>query len=104
MHDTPDYDITELLLCGFFIAGAISCLIWAGASLCDDESFTATEAAGLSLMLLGGCAHPKKYLFDCLSFPLSFIDHSGRETPVTVFAAGAGLVLWLAGLAGNHFG
>lgn len=104
MRDHPDYDIVEFLLCGLFIAAAGSCLVWGGASLYRGEHFSALEGAGLALMFLGGGASPKQYLMDCLTFPFSFVEGSGRETPLTVFAAGAGLALWLLGLAGNQWG
>ena len=103
MHDHPEYDISEFLLCGIFIAAAAASLVWAGASLYLGDKFTATEGAGLALMFLGGGAHPKQYVLDCLTFPFSFIENSGRETPVTVFAAFMGLALWIVGLVGNHW-
>jgi len=104
MRDHPEYDLVEFLLCGLFIAASGVSLVWAGASFYRGEPFSALEGAGLGLMFLGGGASPKHYLLDCLTFPLSFIEGTGRETPTTVLAAGAGLLLWLAGLAGNHWG
>lgn len=104
MRDHPDYDVSEFLLCGLFSAGAGASLVWAGASLYEGEKFNAAEGAGLALMLLGGGAHPKQYLLDCLTFPFSLVENSGRETPITVLAAGAGLLLWLFGVAGNYWG
>lgn len=99
----PEYDVSEFFLCGLFIAGAGVSLVWAGASFYSDENFTAAEGVGLALMLLGGGVHPKRYVLDCLTFPFSLLEHSGRETPLTVFAAGAGLALWLVGAAGNYW-
>lgn len=101
--DHPHYDIGEYLLCGLFIGAACVALIWAAASLWRGERFSAAEGAGLALMFLGGGAHPKQYVLDCLTFPFTLLERSGRETPLTLFAAGAGCVLWLLGLAGNQW-
>jgi hypothetical protein len=42
-----------------------------------------------------GCRTPKKYIYDCLSFPLSFVERAGRDTPLTVIAAYTGFVVSL---------
>ena len=68
MSDTPDYDVFELLLCGLFVAAAVSYLIYAGYAYVNDEPFDAMEGAGLSLLLFGGSVDPKKYVIDCLNF------------------------------------
>jgi hypothetical protein len=103
MNDDPEYDISEFLLAGLFIAGSLASFVWAGASLWARELPSFSEGCGLSLMLLGGSVHPKKYIVDCFTFPFTVMERSGRETPITIFGAGLGLALWLAGVLGNHF-
>lgn len=103
MDDHPDYDIGEFILAGLFIAGSLASFVWAGACLWDHELAPFAQGCGLSLMLLGGSVHPKKYIADCLTFPFTFMEPSGRETPITLFGAGLGFALWLAGLIGDYF-
>ena len=101
MSDPPEYDISEMLLSGLFIAAGISYLIFAGYSYFTDEPFDALEGAGLSLLLLGGSVDPRKYLLDCLSFPFPFAERAGRDTRVTMVAAGLGLAMWVSGVVLN---
>ena len=99
--DHPEYSISEFVLCGLFLGGAICFFIYAGHSLFDDRHYDALEGAGLGFLLLGGSTDPQKYIIDCVTFPLTFIETSGRDTSLTILAALLGTTLWLAGLAGN---
>jgi hypothetical protein len=105
MNNLPEYDIVELLLAGLFVGGALVSLIWAGSALYQGELPTFAEGAGLSLMFLGGMAHPRKYVLDCLTFPFTLIsgESTGRETPLTLLAGGLGLSLWCAGFLASQF-
>ena len=99
--DHPEYSISEFVLCGFFLGGAICFFIYAGHSLFEDRRCDALEGAGLGLLLLDGSTDPQKYIIDCVTFPVTFIQSSGRDTSLTILAALLGTALWLAGLAGN---
>lgn len=55
-RDWPDYSITEYVLCGLFLGGAIVCFIYAGHAWAGDAPFDALESAGGGLLLLGGVA------------------------------------------------
>ena len=80
MEDQPDYSISELLLSGLLIAGAVSSLIWAGYSYFNGHTYDAMEGSGISLLLFAGCADPLKYFVDSVAFPLQFTEPAGRET------------------------
>jgi hypothetical protein len=97
MRNLPEYSIAEFLLAALCFASSISFFIWAGHSLAMSEPFDATEGLGAGLMLLSGCADPKKHVADCLTFPFSWAERAGRDTPLTVFAGYLGLAIWLAG-------
>lgn len=99
--DGPDFSITEFVLCGLFLGGGICFFIYAGHALVTGEAFDALEGAGLGLLLLGGSVDPKKYLIDCVTFPFTFVESAGRDTRLTMLAAGMGLAMWLGGVAGN---
>ena len=101
MSDHPEYSIAEFVLCGLFLGGAICFFIYAGYSFAHEEPFDASEGAGLGLLLLGGSTDPKKYLVDCITFPLTFLESAGRDTSITITSALLGTALWLLGLAGN---
>ncbi|MCE1186085.1 hypothetical protein [Zoogloea sp.] len=103
MGDHPEYEIGELLLCALFMVGAGTSLLWAAASFSQGEHFSAVEGAGLGLAFLSGGTSPTKYLMDCLTFPFSLVEHSGRETPLTVLAGYGGLVMGCVGAAGNYW-
>lgn len=100
-RDWPDYSVTEYLLCGLCLGGAIVCLIVAGHAWAVGEIYDALEAAGGALLLLGGCVDPVGYVVDTLTWPWQATEPTGRDTWITRTAAGLGLLLWLAGLAGN---
>lgn len=55
------------------------------------------------LLLLGGANDPVKYVIDCATFPFRLAESAGRETRITMVAAGLGLALWLTGLLGRWF-
>ena len=101
MRDWPDYSITEYVLCGLFLGGAIVCFIVAEHAWAVDERFDALEATGTGLLLLGGSVDPVRYVVDTLTFPWHATEPAGRDTWITRIAAGLGLLLWLAGLAGH---
>ena len=101
--DQPEYSISEFVLCGLFLGGAICFFIYAGYSFYNEQTYDAMEGTGLGLLLLGGSTDPKKYLIDCVTFPATLIESSGRDTSLTILAALLGTGLWLAGLAGNWF-
>jgi hypothetical protein len=103
MSDNPEYDVIEFLLAGLFVAGASASLVWAGSSLYLHELPSFAEGSGLSLMFFSGIAHPKKYVLDCLTFPFTVMERTGRETPLSVFAGALGFALWLGGLLASHF-
>lgn len=100
-RDWPDYSITEYALCGLFLGGAIVCFIVAGHAWAVDEPWDALEQAGAGLLLLGGSVDPVRYVVDTLTFPWHATEPAGRDTWITRVAAGLGLLLWLAGMAGN---
>ena len=100
-RDWADYSITEYVLCGLFLGGAIVCFIVAGHAWAGDASFDALEAAGGGLLLLGGGVDPVRYVVDTLTFPWHATEPAGRDTWLTRTAAGLGLTLWLGGVAGN---
>lgn len=102
-RDWPDYSITEYVLCGLFLGGAIVCFIVAGHAWASDEPWDALEGAGAGLLLLGGSVDPVRYVVDTLTFPWHATEPAGRDTWLTRGAAGLGLTLWLAGVAGNWF-
>jgi hypothetical protein len=101
--DQPEYSISEFVMCGLFLGGALCFFIYAGHAFSSDEPYDALEGAGLGLLLLGGSTDPKKYVIDCVTFPVTFMESSGRDTGLTVFAALLGTALWLTGLACNWF-
>lgn len=101
--EDPEFSITEFLLCGLFIAGALCHFIYAGYALFNDENFLSVEAAGVALMLLGGCIDPKKYIVDCVTYPFTFVERAGRDTPITLMAAGLGFAMWLTGWVGHRW-
>lgn len=103
-RDWPDYSVTEYVLCGFFLAGAIVCFIHAGHAWAGDEGFDALEATGGGLLLLGGCVDPVRHVVDTLTFPWRATEPAGRDTWITRIAAGLGLAMWLGGVAGNWLG
>lgn len=103
MRDDPEYEISEFLLAGLLISCALASLVGAAANLLNHEFASFSKACGLSLMFLGGCTHPKRYIIDCLTFPFTLMGRSGRETPITAVGSGLGFTLWLAGLLANHF-
>ena len=100
-RDWPDYSVTEYVLCGLSLGGAIVCFIVAGHAWAGDASFDALEAAGGGLLLLGGCVDPVRYVVDTLTWPWHIGEPAGRDTWITRLAAGLGLALWLAGAIGN---
>ncbi|CAM3937746.1 hypothetical protein [Roseateles saccharophilus] len=102
-RDGPDYSIAEYLLCGLCLASAIACFLYAGHAWADDAPFDALESAGGGLLLLGGSVDPVRHVVDTLTFPWHANEPAGRDTWITRVAAGLGLLLWLAGLAGNWF-
>jgi len=95
--------IRDMLLAHLLLAVGIALFIYALYAVMHGERFDALEAAGGGLMALGGCMDPRKYVADCLSFPMSFIEPSGRDTRITVAAGYLGLLLWTIGLGGNWF-
>jgi len=101
MDDRPPYSVAEFILAGLCIGGGLSFLVYAGVSLSDGHRAEALEGAGLSLLLLGGSVSPFRYVVDCLTFPFTFTIPTGRESKITMLAAGLGTLLWLAGVATN---
>src|SRR5262245_43930648 len=98
MHDLPEYSISEFLLAGLFFVVCLCAFIYGGYSLHRSEPLNALEAFGIGLMFLCGCADPKKYFIDCLTFPFSnSFDPAGRDTLITVTGGYLGLALWLLG-------
>lgn len=100
-RDWPDYSVTEYVLCGLFLGGAVVCFIVAGHAWVSDETCDAMEAAGGGLLLLGGAPDPVRHVVDTLSFPWRATEPAGRGTQLTRAGAGLGVLLWLAGFAGN---
>lgn len=101
--EDPEFSLTEFLLCGLFIAGALCHFIYAGYAFFQDSKALAVEASGVGLMLLGGCIDPKKYIIDCVTYPFSFVERAGRDTPITMLAVGLGFVMWLTGFVLHRF-
>ena len=101
MRDQPEYTVSKFVLCGLFAGGAVCFFIYGGHALFENDTFNAMEGTGLGLLLLGGSVDPKKYILDCATFPFTFMEAAGRDTRVTLVAAGFGVVLWLAGITGN---
>ena len=97
----PDYSVTEYVLCGLFLGGAVVSFIVAGHAWANDEASDAMEATGAGLLLLGGSVDPVRYVVDTLTFLWRRTEPAGRDTWLTRIAAGSGLLLWLAGVAGN---
>ena len=98
MNDTPEYSISEFLLAALCFAAALSALVWAAHSWwIDDDVYVAMEGAGLSLALFAGCADPRKYFIDCLTFPFTFAGSGGRETTLTIVTGFVGTALALTG-------
>lgn len=100
-RDWPDFSITEYVLCGLFLGGAIVCFIVAGHAWASDEACDAMQASGAGLLLLGGSVDPVRYVVDTLTFLWHATEPAGRDTWLTRIAASSGLLLWLAGLLGN---
>ena len=100
-RDWPDYSITEYVLCGLCLGGAIVSSVVAGHAWAVDEPWDALQHAGAGLLLLGGSVDPVRYVVDTLTFPWHATEPAGRDTWITRIAAGLGLAMWLAGLAGN---
>lgn len=98
MREVPEYSITEFALAALCFAASISFFIWAAHSLALSQPFRAAEGFGGGLMLLSGCADPKKHIIDCLTFPLSIAESAGRDTPLTILATYLGLTIWLIGM------
>jgi hypothetical protein len=97
MRELPEYSITELVLAALCFAVSVGCFLWAAHALAESEPFSAAQGFGAGLMLLGGCADPKKHLLDCLTFPFSVAERAGRDSLLTVAAAYLGFAPWLAG-------
>jgi hypothetical protein len=100
-RDWPDFSITEYILCGLFLGGTVVCLIVAGHAWANDATSDALEAAGMGLLLLGGSVDPVRHVVDMFTFLWRRTEPAGRDTRLTRTAAGLGLLLWLAGVAGN---
>ena len=100
-RDWPDYSVTEYVLCAVFLGGAIVCFLYAGHAWASGAPYDALEQAGAGLLLLGGSVDPVRYVVDMLTFLWHATEPAGRDTWITRLAAGLGLLLWLAGLAGN---
>ena len=94
MRNHPEYELVEFFLAGLFIAASAAALIWAINNALSLNGLGTVEGTGLVLMFLGGAVHPRKFVFDSLTFPLSFVSGSGRESPLTVIAAWLGCLLW----------
>lgn len=93
MRDFSEYTVSEYILAWLFLGGAVCFFIFAAHSVATNVPFDAAEGFGACLMLLGGAPDPKKYIVDCLTFPLSFVERAGRETPLTVIAAYSGFAI-----------
>lgn len=103
-RDWPDYSVTEYVLCGLFLGGAVICLLCAGHAWANDEPYDALEQAGGGLLLLAGSTDPVRYLLDLMTWLWHRHPPAGRDTWITRGAAGVGLVMGLAGLTGNWLG
>ncbi|MCE4554039.1 hypothetical protein [Pelomonas cellulosilytica] len=100
-RDWADYSVTEYVLCGLFFASAAVCFLYAGHAWAQDEPFDAMEQAGGGLLLLAGSVDPVRYVLDLLTWLWHRREPAGRDTWITRSAAGLGLLMWAAGLAGN---
>ena len=103
-YEPPNYSITEFILCGALIGVSMCYFLYAIYELFQDKNLSAIEYAGIGLFALGSRVDPLKYFMDYLTFPMSFIERSGRDTWTTKIATILGLLLWLVGFGGNWMG
>jgi hypothetical protein len=80
MDNSPDFSITEMVLCGLLIAATTISLIYTGKLIYEESFWDAMYFGGFSLMFASGIRDPLNHVADTLTFPFQIAEPSGRET------------------------
>ena len=68
----------------------------------QGKHYSAIEAAGLSLMIMGGSFDPINYIWLCLPFTRNQVSIPSRFALVGWLIGGVGFIPFLIGLIGRH--
>ena len=68
----------------------------------QGKQYSSIEAAGLSLIVIGGSLNPVNFLWMCLPFTRNELVAPSRFAPIGWFIGGIGFIPFVIGLIGRH--